>query len=69
MKCVVILSDRQFRLQQVLVRNGPRFIPEVYLFKFKFTLLDDLNFGIKFVCLFCFLDISVSFFGLFPFLL
>ena len=51
----VILSDRQFRLQQVLVLNGPRFIPEVYLFKFKFTLLDDLNFGIKFVCLFCFL--------------
>ena len=51
----VIFSDRQFRLQQVLVLNGPRFILEVYLFKFKFTLLDDLNFGIKFVCLFGFL--------------
>ena len=55
MKCVVILSYRQSRLQQVLVLNGPLFIPEVYLFKFKFTLLDDLNCGIKFVCLFCFL--------------
>ena len=51
----VILSDRQFRLQQVLVLNGSCFIPEVYLFKFKFTLLDDVNFGIEFVFLFCFL--------------